>query len=329
MTTMMKAWQFERYGRYDEVLEWVDRPQPEPGPNQALVRTRAVSLNFPDLLITQGLYQARAPLPAVSGVEGVGVVEAVGPGSPFAVGQRVVSFNNLAGMLADCFIAHNATSWAVPDHVSDAQAAALSTTYGTSYYALVHRARIQPGETLLVAGAAGGVGLAAVQLGKVFGARVIAAAGSAEKLAVCRDNGADELINYQEEDIVERVKDLTDGRGADVIYDPVGGDLFDQMKRCIAWEGRMLVIGFAAGRIPTIECNRMLLKNMAVVGLAWGPCVERNPAQGAACQQHLYDLLRVGAIDPVIYRTLPFADVREGMRLMESRALYGKIVITR
>jgi len=325
----MQAWQFERYGRYDEVLEWVERPLPEPGADQARVRTAAVSLNFPDLLICQGLYQVRAPLPAVPGVEGVGVVEAVGPESPFRVGQRVVSFNNQAGMLADCFLADSATSWTVPDHVSDVQAAALSVTYGTSYYALVHRARIAPGEVLLVLGAAGGVGLAAIQLGKILGAEVIAAAGSAEKLEVCRQNGADHLINYREGDIVEQVKDLTAGRGADVIYDPVGGDLFDQVKRCIAWDGRILIIGFAGGRIPTIECNRMLLKNMSVVGLAWGMCVERDPATGAKCQQHLYDLLKVGAIDPVIYRRLPFAKLFDGMRLIESRELYGKVVIER
>ena len=329
MANTMQAWQFERYGPYHEVLEWVERETPRPGPGQALVRTRAVSLNFPDLLICQGLYQARAPLPAVPGVEGVGVVEAVGEGCRFEVGQRVVSFNNLAGMLADCFIAHEATSWTVPDHVSDTQAAALSVTYGTSYYALYHRARIRPGEVLLVAGAAGGVGLAAIQLGKLFGAKVIAAAGSAEKLEICRNNGADYLINYREEDIVERTKALTDGRGADVIYDPVGGDLFDHLKRCIAWDGRILIIGFAGGHIPKIECNRMLLKNMSVVGLAWGPCVERDPATGAACQAHLYDLLKVGAIDPVIYAELPFDNVTEGMRLIEDRAMYGKVVINR
>ncbi|MEQ8660264.1 MAG: NADPH:quinone oxidoreductase family protein [Gammaproteobacteria bacterium] len=325
----MHAWQFDRYGRYDEVLEWVERPLPEPGPGQARVRTAAVSLNFPDLLICQGLYQVRAPLPAVPGVEGVGVVEAVGPDSPFRVGERVVSFNNEAGMLADCFLANNATSWTVPEHVSDVQAAALSVTYGTSYYALVHRARIAAGEVLLVLGAAGGVGLAAIQLGKILGARVIAAAGSTEKLEVCRQQGADALINYRDGDLVEQVKALTDGRGADVIYDPVGGDLFDQVKRCIAWDGRILIIGFAGGRIPSIECNRMLLKNMSVVGLAWGMCVERDPATGARCQHHLYDLLKVSAIDPVIYRTLPFSAVRDGMRLIESRELYGKVVIER
>ncbi|MEQ8494203.1 MAG: zinc-binding dehydrogenase, partial [Gammaproteobacteria bacterium] len=185
------------------------------------------------------------------------------------------------------------------------------------------------GEVLLVLGAAGGVGLAAIQLGKLLGARVIAAAGSADKLAVCRAQGADELINYRDGDIVEQVKALTDGRGADVIYDPVGGDLFDQVKRCIAWDGRILIIGFAAGRIPTIECNRMLLKNMSVVGLAWGMCVERDPVTGAKCQQHLYDLLRVGAIEPVIYRTLAFDEALDGMRLLESRELYGKVVIER
>ena len=217
----------------------------------------------------------------------------------------------------------------MPEHVSDIQAAALSVTYGTSYFGIRHRARIEPGEVLLVLGASGGVGTAAVQLGKVFGATVIAAAGSAGKLEVCRSIGADHVINYREEDIVERVKALTDGRGADVIYDPIGGDMFDQVKRCVNWEGRIVIVGFASGRIPSIECNRLLLKNMAVLGLAWGQYLERDPAKGAACQETLYGYLADGSIDPVIYRVLPFADVKQGLRLMESRELYGKIVITR
>jgi NADPH2:quinone reductase len=323
------AWQFETYGPYHEVLRWSERETPVPGPRQARVRTQAVSLNFPDLLLCQGLYQVRAPLPAVPGVEAVGTVEAVGEECPFQVGQRVVSFSNFGGRLADSFIAEPETAWVVPDHVSDSQAAALSVTYGTSYFALAHRARIQPGETLLVLGAAGGVGLAALQLGKVFGARVIAAASSAEKLELCRRHGADYTINYRDADIVEEVKALTGGRGADVIYDPVGGDLFDQVKRCIAWEGRMLIIGFAAGRIPQIECNRMLLKNMSVMGLAWGPWVERDPERGVRCQQHLYDLIRTGAVRPEIYRELPFTDLFEGMRLIESREVFGKVIINR
>lgn len=325
----MHAWQFPRHGRYDEVLTWSERARPTPGPRQAVVEVAAVSLNFPDLLICQGLYQVRAPLPAVPGVEAVGTVIAAGDGSKFKPGQRAVGFAHGGGTLADYFLVDDDSGWVVPDHVSDAQAAALSVTYGTSYFALRHRARIEPGEVLLVLGAAGGVGTAAIQLGKVFGATVIAAAGSADKLEVCRQLGADHVINYRAEDIVERVKDLTNGRGADVIYDPVGGDLFDQIKRCVAWEGRILVIGFAGGRIAHIECNRMLLKNMAVMGLAWGQYLERDPAKGAACQAHLYDLLKVRAIDPVIFRTLPFDDLLAGMRLMEGRQLYGKVVITR
>lgn len=325
----MYAWQFDRYGKYDEVLHWVERDTPVPDPGQALVKTRAVSLNFPDLLITQGLYQNKAPLPAVAGCEAVGIVESAGANSKFKPGDRVVGFAHSGGTLADYFLVNDNNAWPVPDHVSDTQAAALSVTYGTSYFGIKHRGQIQPGEVLLVLGASGGVGSAAVQLGKAFGATVIAAAGSPEKLEVCRKLGADHTIDYRNEDIVERVKALTDGRGADVIYDPIGGDMFDQIKRCVNWEGRIVIIGFASGRIPSIECNRLLLKNMSVVGLAWGQYLERDPAKGAACQMDLYELLREGRIDPLIYRVLPFEEVTEGLRLIESRELYGKVVITR
>ncbi|MGB1883552.1 MAG: NADPH:quinone oxidoreductase family protein, partial [Gammaproteobacteria bacterium] len=300
----MHAWQFENYGPYTEVLQWRERDDPVAGDGQAVVRTSAVSLNFPDLLICQGLYQVRAPLPAVSGIEGVGVVESVGPGSRFKVGQRVVAFRHGGGTLADKFIVDDNVAWVVPDHVDDTTAAALSVTYGTSYFALIHRAKLEAGETLLVLGGAGGVGTAAIQLGKLLGANVIAAAGSKEKRDVCLTQGADSVIDYRNEDIVERIKELTDGRGADVIYDPVGGDTFDQIKRCIAWEGRILIIGFASGRIPTIECNRMLLKNMSVVGLAWGQYLTREPARVAAAQEHLYKLLESSAINPVVYKQL-------------------------
>lgn len=325
----MHAWQFERYGRYDEVLHWREREAPAPGPRQSVIGVSAVSLNFPDLLICEGKYQQRAPLPAVPGCEAVGVVEAVGEGSRFRVGERVVGFCHGGGTLAERVLMDDDSAWSVPDGVTDRQAAALSVTYGTSYFGLVHRGRLEPGEVLLVLGGAGGVGTAAIQLGKVFGAEVIAAAGTPEKLEVCRRLGADHVIDYREEDIVERVKALTDGRGADVIYDPVGGDVFDQVKRCINWEGRIVIVGFAGGRIPSIECNRILLKNMSVVGLAWGEDIRRDPARGAACQQHLYDLLAIGAIDPLIYRTLPFAEVCEGFRLIEGREVYGKVVVER
>lgn len=325
----MHAWQFDEYGKFDSVLHWAERPTPAVGDGEALIKTAAVSLNFPDLLIIQGLYQHKAPLPAVPGVEAVGTVMEAGIGSKFKPGQRVVGFSHSGGTLADSFLVNNDCAWPVPDHVSDIQAAALSVTYGTSYFGLKHRGQIQAGEVLLVLGASGGVGTAAIQLGKAFGATVIAAAGSAEKLEVCTKLGADHVINYREEDIVERVKALTDGRGADVIYDPIGGDMFDQVKRCVNWEGRIIIIGFASGRIPKIECNRLLLKNMSVVGLAWGQYLERNPAKGAACQLDLYKLLAEGKIDPLIYRVLPFEQAIEGLRLMDSRELYGKIVITR
>lgn len=325
----MQAWQFQEYGNYNDVLHWVERPRPAPGEGQTLIETAAVSLNFPDLLITQGLYQNKAPLPAVPGVEAVGTVIETGPGSKFKVGERVVGFVHAGGTLADCFLVDNDSAWRVPAHVSDIQAAALSVTYGTSYFGLRHRGQLQAGEVLLVLGASGGVGTAAIQLGKVFGATVIAAAGSAEKLRVCANQGADHLINYKEEDIVERVKALTDGRGADVVYDPVGGDVFDQVKRCINWEGRIVIIGFASGRIPSIECNRLLLKNMSVIGLAWGQYMGRDPARVEAGQIHLYELLAAGKIDPVIYRVLPFSEVKEGFQLIASRGLYGKVVITR
>jgi NADPH2:quinone reductase len=307
----------------------VDRPLPSPGPGEALVRTRAVSLNFPDLLIVQGKYQHRAPLPAVPGVEGVGLVEAVGPGSKFKVGDRAVGFCHSGGTLADAFIVRDQAAWPVPPHVSDEQAAALSVTYGTSWFGLTHRAHLAAGETLLVLGAAGGVGLAAIQLGKLLGARVIACAGDDAKLEVCRLNGAEQLVNYRREDLVERVREITDGRGADVIYDPVGGDVFDQVKRCVAWDGRIVIVGFAGGRIPAIECNRILLKNMAVIGLAWGQYLDRGSRLPEEAQFRFYEMLARRQIDPVIYRSLPFADVKQGLRLIESREVYGKVVITR
>jgi NADPH2:quinone reductase len=324
----MHAWQFERYGHYSEVLRWVERAAPTPGENQALIRTRAVSLNFPDLLIIEGKYQHKAPLPAVPGVEAVGIVEAVGPGSRFRRGDRVVGFCHSGGCLSELFLVDNNAAWTVPEHVSDAQAAALSVVYGTSYFGLEHRAHLKAGETLLVLGAAGGVGLAAIQLGRLMGAQVIACAGDAHKLEVCQRQGAHHLINYREEDIVERVKDITGGQGADVVYDPVGGEIFDKVKRCVAWDSRYVVIGFAGGRIPAVELNRILLKNMSFVGLAWGQYLDRGSELPGKAQHLFYDLIKRGEIDPVIYKILPFADTHEGLRLIESREVYGKVVIT-
>ena len=213
----MHAWQFESHGNYQDVLHWMERAAPTPGREQALIRTTAVSLNFPDLLIIQGMYQHKAPLPAVPGVEAVGIVEAVGPASKFKIGERVVGFSHSGGTLADLFLVNNTSAWTVPAHVSDEQAAALSVVYGTSYFGLEHRAQLKAGENLLVLGAAGGVGLAAIQLGRLMGAKVIACAGDPKKLEVCAQQGAHHLINYKTEDLVERVKALTNGHGADVV----------------------------------------------------------------------------------------------------------------
>ncbi len=325
----MHAWQFESYGNYKDVLHWVERPAPTPGRDQALIRTAAVSLNFPDLLIIQGMYQHKAPLPAVPGVEAVGVVEAAGPASKFKVGERVVGFSHSGGTLADLFLVNNTSAWTVPAHVSDEQAAALSVVYGTSYFGLEHRAQLKAGENLLVLGAAGGVGLAAIQLGRLMGANVIACAGDAKKLEICAQQGAHHLINYKTEDLVERVKALTNGHGADVVYDPVGGEIFDAVKRCVAWGSRLLVIGFAGGKIPSIELNRILLKNMSVVGLAWGQYLDRGSELPGQAQALFYELIARKQIDPVIYKVLPFADTKEGLRLIESREVYGKVVIKR
>ena len=325
----MHAWQFEKYGHYTDVLHWVERAAPAPSRDQALVRTAAVSLNFPDLLIIQGMYQHKAPLPAVPGVEAVGIVEAVGPASKFKVGDRVVGFTHSGGTLADLFLVNNSSAWTVPAHVTDEQAAALSVVYGTSYFGLEHRAQLKAGEILLVLGAAGGVGLAAIQLGRLMGATVIACAGDARKLEICRQQGAHHLINYKTEDLVERVKALTNGHGADVVYDPVGGEIFDQVKRCVAWGSRLLVIGFAGGKIPSIELNRILLKNMSVVGLAWGQYLDRGSELPGQAQTLFYDLIARQQIDPVIYKVLPFAEAKEGLRLIESREVYGKVVIKR
>jgi len=323
----MKAWQFEKYGRYDEVLNWMERPDPEPTGSQAVMDVAAASLNFPDLLICEGLYQHRAPLPAVPGCEAVGTVTAVGPASKFQVGDRIAGFINGGGTLAERCLLDNDIAWAVPKHLTNIQAAALSVTYGTAYFALVHRARIAPGEVLLVTGGSGGVGLAAIQLGKVFGAKVIAAAGSATKLEICKQQGADHVVNYSEENLTEQVRNLTQKTGADVIIDTVGGDVFDKIKRCVNWDGRVVIVGFTSGRIAQIECNRVLLKNMSVIGLAWGQYLGRDPTKGEACQKHLYELLQRGAIAPVIYRTLPFSKAKAGMAMLEKREVSGKVVL--
>jgi NADPH2:quinone reductase len=327
MLTPMRAWRAHRYGPYREVLQLDDVEPPRPPPGGAVVAVEAASLNFPDLLAIAGQYQVKAPLPFVPGMEAAGTVVAVGPDSRWRVGDRVIA-TNLWGAFAEQLAVPDAGLFAIPPGLDAAQAASLLITYQTGYFALVHRAALRPGETLLVHGGAGGVGLAAIQLGRALGATVLATAGSEEKLGVCRDNGAHHALDYRDGDWVGEVNRLTGGRGADVIYDPVGGDVFDKSLKCVAWEGRVLVIGFASGRIPELKLNRVLLKNISVIGLFWGAYQLRDPQKIVDAHAALTDLAARGEIAPRVWRSLPLAQLPEALAALESRASWGKVVVT-
>jgi len=322
----MKAMVATRWGEPSE-LEYVDVPDPEPGPGQVLIETRAAGCNFPDILMVQGKYQVKPPLPFSPGHEIAGVVRAVGVGvARVRPGERVIA-NLEWGGYAERVVAPANRVHPIPDALPFDQAAALFVVYQTGYSALVRRAALQPGEWLLVHGAAGGVGLAAVQLGKALGARVIATAGTPEKLEVARQSGADVLIDYRAEDWVEAVKAVTGGEGADVIYDPVGGDIFDGSTRCLAFEGRLLTIGFAGGRIPTLAINRVLLKNISVVGVHWGYYQRRGSPLVEQWMEALLKLYAEGRIRPVIYRAYPLSAAAAALRALAARESYGKVVL--
>lgn len=323
----MRAWRAHQYGPYRDVLrlDEVDRPEvPEGG---AVVKVEAASLNFPDLLAIAGQYQVKAPLPFTPGMEAAGTVVAAGPKSRFAPGDRVIA-NTLWGAFADEVAAPDAHLFPIPAGLTAAQAASFVITYQTGYFALVHRAHLRAGETLLVHGGAGGVGIAAIQLGRALGATVIATAGSDEKLDVCRRAGAHHVIDYTDKDWVGEVNRRTGGRGADVIYDPVGGDVFDQSLKCIAWEGRLLVIGFASGRIPELKLNRVLLKNISIVGLYWGAYQLKDPAKIQAAHDALCAHVARGEIAPLVWKQLPLTDLLDALSALESRASWGKVVVT-
>jgi NADPH2:quinone reductase len=323
----MQAWRVHEIGHYREKLRLEDCPLPDVPSSGVRIAVAAAGINFPDLLAIAGKYQVRPPLPFVPGLEAVGVIEKVGSQSRFKVGQRVIA-NGMWGAFAQNMAALDAMVFPVPDEMTDEDAAALLITYQTSYFALVHRTTIAAGETLLVHGGAGGVGTAAIQIGKQLGARVIATAGSDVKLEVCRRAGADHVINYRDSDFVAEVKELTDGDGADVIYDPVGGDVFDKSTRCIAWEGRLLVIGFASGRIPEIAANRILLKNIAVIGVHWGNYFVRNAELVHSTHEVLCEMYTSKQIVPIIYRQFSLAELPDALGALESRDSFGKVVIS-
>ncbi len=322
----MKAILCREYGP-PEQLEFADVAPLTPGKSQVVIDMRACGVNFPDTLIIEGKYQFKPPMPFTPGNDVAGIVKAVGEDAgDIQVGSRVVAFAGTGGFAEEvvCDVAMLAP---IPNNVDFVTAAACGMTYSTSYHALKDRAQIKAGETLLVLGAAGGVGLAAVDLAKVMGARVIAAASTDEKLALCRAAGAGATINYAAEDLRERIKDLTGGSGVDVVYDPVGSHYAEPALRGMAWNGRYLVVGFAGGEIPRIPLNLPLLKGCAIVGVFWGNFIAREPERHRENQRQLHAWLADGTIQPYVSTTYPLAEAAQALRAIMDRRAAGKIVI--
>jgi len=311
-----------------EKLVVEDVPSPKPGKGQVVVSVKAAGVNFPDTLIIQGKYQFKAELPFSPGGEVAGVVKELGEGvSSVKPGDRVIASSTYGGFAEEIAIDADRLV-AIPDAMDYVPASAFILTYGTSYHALKDRAQLKAGETLLVLGASGGVGIAAIQLGKAMGARVIAAASSDTKLAVCKDNGADELINYARDDLRTRVKAITAGRGVDVVYDPVGGPYSEPALRDMAWNGRFLVVGFAAGEIPKVPLNLALLKGCSIVGVFWGAFTRTEPERNRRNNEELMQLYLAGKIKPHIHATYPLARAAEALNEVLHKRVSGKVVLT-
>jgi len=323
----MKAVLCKQFGPPDSlVIEEIASPRA--GAGEVVVAVKAASLNFPDVLIIQNKYQFKPPLPFSPGSELAGVVKEVGSGvQGVKPGDRVMAFTTY-GAFAEEVKTEATRLLPIPPSMGFTEAAAFLLTYGTTDHALRDRGALKAGETLLVLGASGGVGLAAIQIGKALGARVIACASSEDKLAVCREHGADATINYAAEDLRERLKALTEGRGADVIYDPVGGPYSEPAFRSIAWRGRHLVVGFAAGEIPKLPLNLALLKGASVVGVFWGDFARREPKQFGASVRQLTQWYAEGRLKPHVSQTLPLEKAAEALKLMAARQVKGKLVLT-
>ncbi|KQR44916.1 NADPH:quinone oxidoreductase family protein [Acidovorax sp. Leaf160] len=310
-----------------DALTWTEHPTPAPKAGEVLIEIKAASLNFPDLLIVQNKYQMKPPLPFVPGSEYAGVVQAVGEGvTHLRPGQNVACLSGTGGF-ATHVIAPAALCMPLPEGFSHVDAAAFIMIYATSHHALIDRAQLKAGETVLVLGAAGGVGTAAIQIAKAQGARVIAAASTEEKCALCLSVGADAVINYGQENLREAIKALTEGRGPDVIYDPVGGEYTEPAFRSIAWRGRYLVVGFAAGPIPALPLNLPLLKGASLVGVFWGDFAKREPQNNAAMMGELARWYAEGKVKPVIDRTMPMSQLKAAYAHMGSRGVMGKLVM--
>jgi len=324
----VKAVLCKQYGPPDTlVIEDVESPVP--GPGEVVVSMHAASVNFPDVLIIQNKYQIKPPLPFSPGSELSGIVKAIGDGvTRVKPGDRVIAFTGY-GAFAEEVKMQESRLVPTPEGMDFPTGASFILTYGTSDHALRDRGELKAGETLLVLGAAGGVGLAAVEIGKALGARVVACASTEDKLAACRTHGADETINYSTEDLRERIKTITEGRGVDVVYDAVGGAYTEPALRSTAWRGRLLVVGFAAGDIPKIPLNLTLLKGCSIVGVFWGDFVRREPERFAASFKQLSEWFRQGKLEPHVSTTLPLDRAREALEMMASRKVIGKVVLTR
>jgi NADPH2:quinone reductase len=310
-----------------ENLRVAERPSPMPGPGQVLIDVKAASINYPDTLMVQGLYQVKPPLPFTPGAELAGVVAAVGEGvGTFAPGDRVIASTGTGAFAEQC-VADAARTVPMPEGMDFDAGASYVLVYGTSLHALRTIGQLRPGETLLVLGAAGGVGIAAVEIGKALGATVIAAASSEAKLALARQAGADHAIDYTQPDWRRQVEALTEGRGADVVYDPVGGAYSEPALRATAWRGRYLVIGFAAGQIPRLPLNLALLKERAILGVFWGEAMRRVPAQLQADLQQLAEWFAAGRLHPPVTERVPLEGAAAAMQRLASRQAMGKLVV--
>lgn len=321
----MRAVVCREFGSVD-LLELGELPDPTPGPGEVVVDVSIAALNFPDILIVEGTYQFRPDPPFSPGLEGTGTISAVGEGVTLAVGSPVVAAVT-HGAFAERWVVPATGVLPFPEGLTEEQAAGFTIAYGTADYALRHRGHLVEGETMLVLGAAGGVGSAAVELGSRMGATVIAAASSAEKLAYAVTRGATHTINYREQDLKTAVRDLTEGRGADVVFDPVGGGLSESAFRSIAWNGRHLVIGFAAGDIPAIPLNLALLKGASIVGVYWGNWLTKEPHAAADMVAELYQLAESGEIDPPISGVFALEDFKDAYASLVDRTAMGKVLL--
>lgn len=324
----MKAIVCKELGLADKLQLVDDWPTPELGPKDVLIDVKAAGLNYPDCLIIQGKYQVQPELPFIPGGECSGVVTAVGADvKRVKVGDKVISMAQ-TGAFCETIASNEATVFPMPEGLSFEQAAGVCITYFTSYHALKQRANIQPGETLLVLGAAGGVGTTAIELGKLMGAKVIAAASTDEKLALCKKLGADELINYSEVSLKDAVKELTGGKGVDVVYDPVGGDFSEVAVRSMAWNGRFLVIGFASGPIPKIPLNLTLLKGCSLIGVFWGRFTTEEPKVHLQNVQELWAHFAAGELTPVVTDSFSSEQYEDAFNCLLDRKARGKVIIT-